>query len=326
MRIPVSIIGGFLGAGKTTLVNHLIHNGNQHGGNQHGNQRGGKRFGVIVNEFGSLGIDGSLIENLDDGVAELANGCLCCVARDDVVEALVKLARQDPAPEHVLIELSGVADPVPAAQTLLEPLVRQVFTLESIIAVADARNLLDTVRNHPEGGLQLAYASNIVLNKHDIATPEQIDSAKEVINNVNPLATVHYVSHSQIDPAKVIGIDTFNDKLTDPSQFESAHVHTKGMTSFVLEADTPLDQDAFNDFIEDEIKARPGQVLRCKGWLNVQGFERAVLFQAVRDIVSVELGDDPPERSQLVVIGTNLDKDAFAKAFARATARPAKRR
>lgn len=312
MRIPVSIIGGFLGAGKTTLVNHLIH-------------KGGKRFGVIVNEFGSLGIDGSLIENLDDGVAELANGCLCCVARDDVVAALVKLAQQDPVPEHVLIELSGVADPVPAAQTLLEPLVRQVFMLESIIAVADARNLLDTVRNHPEGGLQLAYASNIVLNKHDIATPDQIDSAKEVIRNVNPLATVHYVSHSQIDPNKVIGIDTFGTEK-DPSQFESVHVHTQGMTSFVLEADTPLDQDAFNDFIEDEIKSRPGQVLRCKGWLNVRGFERAVLFQAVRDIVSVELGDDPPERSQLVVIGTNLDKDAFAKAFARTVSRPARQR
>lgn len=317
MRIPVSIVGGFLGAGKTTLVNHLIH-------------KGGKRFGVIVNEFGSLGIDGSLIENLDDGVAELANGCLCCVARDDVVAALVKLAQQDPVPEHVLIELSGVADPVPAAQTLLEPLVRQVFTLESIIAVADARNLLDTVRNHPEGGLQLAYASNIVLNKHDIATLEQIASAKAVISNVNPLATVHYVSHSQVDPAKVIGIDTFsaaNDSgVNDPSQFASAHVHTEGMKSFVLEADTPLEQDAFNDFIEDEIKARPGQVLRCKGWLNVRGFERAVLFQAVRDIVSVELGDDPPEHSKLVVIGTNLDKAAFEKAFARATARPAKRR
>lgn len=312
MRIPVSIIGGFLGAGKTTLVNHLIN-------------KGGKRFGVIVNEFGSLGIDGSLIENLDDGVAELANGCLCCVARDDVVEALVKLARQDPAPEHVLIELSGVADPVPAAQTLLEPLVRQVFTLESIIAVADARNLLDTVRNHPEGGLQLAYASNIVLNKHDIATPEQIDSAKEVINNVNPLATVHYVSHSQIDPTKVIGIDTFS-AADDPSTWDSPHVHTEGMKSFVLQADTPLEQDAFNDFIEDEIKSRPGQVLRCKGWLNVRGFERAVLFQAVRDIVSVELGDDPPEHSKLVVIGTNLDKAAFEKAFARAAAHPAKRR
>ena len=309
MRIPVSIIGGFLGAGKTTLVNHLIH-------------KGDKRFGVIVNEFGSLGIDGSLIENLDDGVAELANGCLCCVARDDVVAALVKLAQQDPAPEHVLIELSGVADPVPAAQTLLEPLVRQVFTLESIIAVADARNLLDTVRNHPEGGLQLAYASNIVLNKHDIATPEQIASAKAVISNVNPLATVHYVSHSQVDPSKVIGIDTFS-AANDPSQLESQHVHTEGMKSFVLEADTPLEQDAFNDFIEEEIKARPGQVLRCKGWLNVRGFERAVLFQAVRDIVSVELGDDPPEHSTLVVIGTNLDKAAFEKAFARATARPA---
>ncbi len=318
MRIPVSIIGGFLGAGKTTLVNHLIH-------------KGGKRFGVIVNEFGSLGIDGSLIENLDDGVAELANGCLCCVARDDVVEALVKLARQDPAPEHVLIELSGVADPVPAAQTLLEPLVRQVFTLESIIAVADARNLLDTVRNHPEGGLQLAYASNIVLNKHDIATPEQIDSAKAVINNVNPLATVHFVSHSQVDPSKVIGIDTFSSASSaegianDPSQFESQHVHTEGMKSFVLEADTPLEQDAFNDFIEDEIKSRPGQVLRCKGWLNVQGFERAVLFQAVRDIVSVDLGDDPPEHSKLVVIGTNLDRAAFEKAFARVASRPIKR-
>lgn len=145
-RIPVTVIGGFLGAGKTTLVNHLV-------------SHGGKRFGVIVNEFGQIGIDGSLIENLDtDGIAELSNGCLCCVGRDDLVDTVFRLANRKHPPEHILIELSGLADPVPVAQTLLDRFVRAKFELDGILGVADARHLEQTLSDAPEGGARAGPA------------------------------------------------------------------------------------------------------------------------------------------------------------------------
>ena len=177
-RIPVTVVGGFLGAGKTTLVNHLI-------------KTGGKRFGVIVNEFGDINVDGALIENLEadeDGVTEFSNGCLCCVGRDDLAEAMIKLAMRKNPPEHLLIELSGLADPVPVAQTVLDPQLRGLFDLDSIIGVADARNLERTLSDVPEGAVQLAYASNIVLNKTDLADESQLETARGLLRGLNPLA------------------------------------------------------------------------------------------------------------------------------------------
>lgn len=142
-RTPVTLIGGFLGAGKTTLVNHLIQSGTQ-------------RFGIVVNEFGDTGVDGSLIERVSsDGVAELSNGCLCCVARDDLLTALFKLLYQPDKPDCILIELSGLADPVPVALTVLDPMTRLKFELDGIVGVADARNLEQTLREVSEGAVQL---------------------------------------------------------------------------------------------------------------------------------------------------------------------------
>lgn len=127
-RIPVTVIGGFLGAGKTTLVNHILRGSPQ-------------RIGVMVNEFGKTGVDGGLIEALDDDVQELTAGCLCCSGREDLLAALVGLAyrgeQQGQVPHHILIELSGVADPVPVLHTLLEPDVKQLLRLDSLVTVLE---------------------------------------------------------------------------------------------------------------------------------------------------------------------------------------------
>lgn len=304
-RIPVTIIGGFLGAGKTTLVNHLV-------------RQGGKRFGVIVNEFGKTGVDGSLIENVDsDGVAELANGCLCCSGRDDLLAALVKLAMRDSPPEHVLIELSGVADPLPVAQTILDPYVKSLFALDSLMGVADACNLEQTVQENPEGRAQLAYANTVVLNKADLASPERLRAARELLGDLNPLAVVHEVAHAAVDPARVLHTGAFDP--TCVLELETVQ-HTKGLKSFTLRADYPLAHAPFTEFLKVMILYNSGNVYRTKGFVSLSGIDQRVLVQTVRDILDLSpAAQTDTGHSELVVIGRELNRSVFEQRFAHVT-------
>ena len=308
-RIPVTIIGGFLGAGKTTLLNYLLQNAD-------------RRFGVIINEFGQTGIDGALVEKLEqDRVTELSNGCLCCFGRDDLVDSLLALAAHPTPPEHVLIELSGVADPVPVAQTVLDPYVREVFNLDNIVAVADAGNLERTVRDCPEGAVQLAYATSIVLNKCDLASAEQRETARRIIAKLNPLASCSETSAGHVDAAALLNQRLLSEAWQLP---EEAAQHSPGLQSVTLRSASPLQRQAFNRFVEQWIVAKPEQVYRAKGFLQLREVEKPVLLQAVRDIFSITLSDKPLADgvSQLVVIGRHLDVEAMRQAFAEASQAP----
>ncbi|WP_027883602.1 CobW family GTP-binding protein [Meiothermus rufus] len=300
-RIPVSIIGGFLGAGKTTLVNHLV-------------RSGAHRFGIIVNEFGETSIDGSLIENVDtDGIAELANGCLCCVGREDLTSALFKLIARKDRPEYILIELSGLADPVPVAQTILDPFARSRFALDGIIAVADARHLERTLQNSPEGAVQLAYASVVVLNKTDLVSPTQRAEAEGLIQKLNPLSQIYPAVQANVAPQALL-----HQRASTPDWQPQPHPHrhTPHLTSFTLRAERPLERQKVNAFIDHYLIARPDAVLRAKGFLSVKGFEKQVIFQSVREIFSLELSRHPPTApSHLVVIGRGLDAQEYQEAF-----------
>lgn len=306
-RIPVSVIGGFLGAGKTTLVNHLI-------------EKGQRKFGIIVNEFGETGIDGSLIENVDtDGVAELSNGCLCCVGRDDLVSAMFKLLGRKDRPDYLLIELSGLADPVPVAQTVMDPFAKTKFALDGIIGVADARNLEQTLRDGPEGAIQLAYASTVVLNKADLASPEQLETAQKIIQKINPLAQIQVTDHSKADPQSLLGLGAFD---VDWQPASHQHLHTPGVQSFSLSTDKLLDRQRVNEFIDQYLISRPDAVFRAKGFLSVKGFDKEVIFQSVREIFSLELSEKPATgTSRLVVIGRGLNQFEYEEAFRQMQAR-----
>lgn len=306
-RIPVSVIGGFLGAGKTTLVNHLI-------------EKGQRKFGIIVNEFGETGIDGSLIENVDtDGVAELSNGCLCCVGRDDLVSAMFKLLGRKDRPEYLLIELSGLADPVPVAQTVMDPFAKTKFELDGIIGVADARNLEQTLRDGPEGAIQLAYASTVVLNKTDLASREQVETAQKIIQKINPLAQIQITDHSKADPESLLGLKAF-DVHWQPTGHQ--HLHTPNVQSFSLSTDKLLDRQKVNEFIDQYLISRPDAVFRAKGFLSVKGFDKEVIYQSVREIFSLELSDKSATgASKLVVIGRGLNQFEYEEAFRRMQAR-----
>lgn len=307
-RIPVTIVGGFLGAGKTTLVNHLV-------------AQGGWRFGVIVNEFGETGVDGSLIENVDsDGVAELSSGCVCCFGRDDLLVALVKLAARGTPPEGVLIELSGVADPLPVAQTILDPHVRTLFALDSLVGVADARHLYRTLTDNPEGAAQLLYANTVVLNKADLASDEELRVAEGLIADLNPLARVHTVARAAVDPARLLGVGAFDPARVNADLDANPDVqHTAGLQSVTLRAGTPLDARRFDGFLKAHLLSSPDRVYRGKGFVSLEGVEGRVQVQTVRDILDLSLTEGPTDgASKLVVIGRELERAAMERGFARA--------
>jgi len=300
-RIPVVVVGGFLGAGKTTLVNHLIRSLPH-------------RLGVIVNEFGAQGVDGSLIERLQDDVTELTAGCLCCTGRDDLLRALVTIAMREQKPDAVIVELSGVADPTPVLTTLLERSVRAAFRVTTLVAVVDARHALQTLREHPEAARQLAYANVVVLNKTDLADPALLDHAQGVLRGVNPLADIKRVEQGQIDAEALLARDDFDPRVLDGVDTRAAH--TPGLKSFTLRADRPLDPYTWQRFMTDYLLSRPAEVLRAKGFLDLFGYPQRILFQAVRDLFTADAWEAGDGTSELVVIGRGLDRAEFEAAWA----------
>ncbi|THF86503.1 GTP-binding protein [Deinococcus sp. KSM4-11] len=295
-RVPVIVVGGFLGAGKTTLVNHLIRSLPH-------------RLGIIVNEFGQAGVDGSLIERLQDDVTELTAGCLCCTGRDDLLRALVTIAMRDQKPDAVVVELSGVADPTPVLTTLLERSVRAAFRVTTLVAVVDARHVLQTLREHPEAARQLAYANVVVLNKTDLADPILLDHAEDVLRGVNPLAEIKRVERGQLDADALLARDDFDPRVLDG--VDDRAQHTPGLKSFTLRAARPLDPYLWQRFMTGFLLSRPSEVLRAKGFLDLHGYPQRILFQAVRDLFTADAWDAGDGSSELVVIGRGLDRAEF---------------
>ncbi|WP_019012011.1 CobW family GTP-binding protein [Deinococcus aquatilis] len=299
-RVPVIVIGGFLGAGKTTLVNHLIRSLPH-------------RLGIIVNEFGQAGVDGGLIERLNDDVTELTAGCLCCTGRDDLLRALVTIAMREQKPDAVIVELSGVADPTPVLTTLLERSVRAAFRVTTLVAVVDARHALQTLRDHPEAARQLAYANVIVLNKTDLSDPGLLDHAASVLRGVNPLARIVRVEQGQLDADALLARDDFDPRVLDGA--DQAAQHTPGLKSFTLRATRPLDPYRWQRFMTDLILSRPAEVLRVKGFVDLYGYPQRILFQAVRDLFTADAWEPGDGQTELVFIGRGLDRAEYTAAF-----------
>jgi G3E family GTPase len=299
-RLPVTIVTGFLGAGKTTLVRKFLQTPE------------GRGTALVVNEFGSVGIDDALLRSSTDEVTLLGNGCLCCNTRSDLQIALRRLvADRDrgkiPHFGRVLIETSGLADLSPILQTFsTDRALGSEFAIEVVLTLVDAVNGLRNLDKHPEARKQVILADRLVISKIDLADAATKKKLAAKLKSLNPRAEIDMALDGEIDPRHLI--DSGQD-ATAPrrSGFVAEASHSDGIASFVLREKEPLEWAVFRRAMETLIALRGPDLLRIKGLLNLAGSKGPVVFQAVQHLIHppVELAEWPDQdRSSRVVFIT----------------------
>ncbi len=212
--IAMTIISGFLGAGKTTLLNHIL------------NANHGMRIAVLVNDFGAINIDSQLVVGVEGETINLSNGCICCTIRGDLLQAVIKLVRQENPPEYIIIETSGVSDPVAVANTFFMPEVKPVIRLDSILTVVDAEQLRDLESENYDLAIdQIAVADIIVLNKVDLVTAEQLETVRDMIRQISPDARILEVTHGNVPLELVLGVGKYAPEKVAQRPERDIHVH-----------------------------------------------------------------------------------------------------
>lgn len=339
-KLPVTVITGFLGSGKTTLISHLMRN------------PGGRRLAVIVNEFGDVGVDGDILKSCalpdcpEENIVELANGCICCTVADDFIPTLERLMALDPRPDHILIETSGLALPKPLLKAFDWPAIRSRITVDGVIALADAEAVaagrfapdvaaVDAQRAADESldhetplsevfEDQIACADLVLLTKPDLAGPEGLAAARAVIaaEAPRPLPVIE-VAEGAVDARVILGLNAAAESDLDarPSHHDGADDHDhEDFESVVVDVPAQADPEALAARIRD-LAARHG-ILRVKGHVEVTGKPMRLLVQAVGSRVRHQYdrpwqpGED--RRGRLVVIAEHdaIDEAALAAALA----------
>jgi G3E family GTPase len=334
-KIPVTVLTGYLGAGKTTLLNRIL------------SEPHGKKYAVIVNEFGEIGIDNELVVNADEEVFEMNNGCICCTVRGDLVRIIDGLMRRKGKFDAIIVETTGLADPAPVAQTFfMDENVGAKTRLDAVVTVADAKWLKDRLKDAPEAKNQIAFADVILINKTDLVTPAELAEVEARIRAINPYARLHRTERSKIALNEVLGRNAFDlDRILDiEPEFLTAdehdhdhhhdhdhghdhhhhhgglkHYHDEDMQSISLKSDKPLDADKFFPWVQDLVQTEGKDILRSKGILSFKDDPERFVFQGVHMILD---GDhqrkwkDGEERlSRIVFIGRHLPEDKIRKGF-----------
>jgi G3E family GTPase len=342
-KIPVTVLTGYLGAGKTTLLNRIL------------SEPHGKKYAVIVNEFGEIGIDNDLIVNADEEIFEMNNGCICCTVRGDLVRIIDGLMRRKGKFDAIIVETTGLADPAPVAQTFfMDENVGAKTKLDAVVTVADAKWLKDRLKDAPEAKNQIAFADVILLNKTDLVTPAELTDVEARIRGINPYARLHRTERSKIAIDQVLDRNAFDlDRILaiEPDFLEGEdehghdhhhhdhdhdhhhghdhghehhhhglkHYHDEDMQSVALKTDRPLSPDKFFPWIQKLVAEDGPKILRCKGILNFKDDPERFVFQGVHMILDGDhqrpWKDGETRDSRVVFIGRELPEEKIKSGF-----------
>ena len=339
-KVPVTVLTGYLGAGKTTLLNRIL------------SEPHGKKYAVIVNEFGEIGIDNDLVVGVDEEIFEMNNGCICCTVRGDLMRILDGLMRRERKFDAIIVETTGLADPAPVAQTFfMDENVGRKTKLDAVVTVADAKWLSERLKDAPEAKNQIAFADVILINKTDLVSTDELSDVEARIRGINPYAKLHRTERAKIPLDAVLGRNAFDlDRILDlePAFLEGdehdhhngqeqgdhphdhdhehtqahgglKHYHDEEMQSIALRTDTPLDPDKFFPWVQDLVQKEGPSILRCKGILAFKDDDQRFVFQGVHMILD---GDhqrpwkkDEKRESRIVFIGRNLPGKLITEGF-----------
>ncbi|WP_373537865.1 GTP-binding protein [Microcoleus sp.] len=350
--LPVTIITGFLGSGKTTLLNHILTN------------QQGLKTAVLVNEFGEIGIDNELIVTTDDNMVELNNGCICCTINEDLVNAVYKVLERQENLDYLVVETTGLADPLPVALTFLSTELRDLTRLDSIVTVVDAANYSLDLFNSEAAYSQIAYGDIIILNKTDLVEEADLDLLEVKIRDVKEGARIVRTVNSQVPLPLVLSVGLFeSDKYFQSEETASSHEHhdhghhdhehhehhdhhdhghghehhdhshhdhsdhleNDGFTSISFQSDKPFSLRKFQYFLDNQL---PTNVFRAKGIMWFEESPKRHIFHLSGKRFSMDddewKGDD--RKNQLVLIGQGLDTETLRSQIENCLCMPAPNR
>ena len=312
-QVPVTVLTGFLGAGKTTLLNRIL------------TEHHGRKYAVIVNEFGEQGIDNDLVVDADEEVFEMNNGCICCTVRGDLIRILGGLMKRADQLDAIIVETTGLADPAPVAQTFfVDQDVADRTKLDAIVTVADAVHLNSQLGEHHEAEEQIAFADIVLLNKTDLVKGDNLEGVQSRIRKINPYAKIIKTAHCETPLDQVLGLDAFSlDRVLEiePDFLESDHdhEHDDDVNSVSFVSETPLDLDKFEAWFGNLLRTHGQDILRSKGIIEFLGVDERYVFQGVHMLMDASPMGNWPEgksrSSRMVFIGRNLESMNLLEGF-----------
>jgi G3E family GTPase len=311
-QVPVTLLTGFLGAGKTTLLNRIL-----------GSQRA-LRSAVLVNEFGDVGIDHELVVATSDSMVELSNGCICCSINGELQEAVHRVLERPEPIDLIVVETTGLADPLPVALTFLAGDLRDRLRLDSIITLIDAEHFSATALESPIARAQVVYGDILLLNKADLVDEQRLNAVEAELRAIKTDARILRSSRGEVPLALLLSVGLFeSDRLASLQAQEEHHHHhghehhhphtpeLEGFNSVSLAVDAPFDLRRFQHFLDNQL---PESVFRAKGVLWFRETERRHLFHLCGKRFTIDDSDWPEgseRHTRVVAIGKDLDQAAL---------------
>jgi G3E family GTPase len=336
-KIPVTVLTGYLGAGKTTLLNRIL------------TEPHGRKFAVIVNEFGEIGIDNELVVGADEEIFEMNNGCICCTVRGDLIRIIEGLLKRKGKFDSIIVETTGLADPAPVAQTFfVDADVKAAASLDAVVTVADAKWLSDRLKDAPEAKNQIAFADVILLNKTDLVTPDELAEVEGRIRAINPYAKLHKTTKCGVAIDEVLNRNAFDlqrileiepEFLHEEEHHDHDHGHEHGhahkhdehdhkglkhyhdeeMQSLSLTLEGDVDPEKFLTWVNEYVQKEGPSILRSKGILAFKDEPKRFVYQGVHMMLDGDLQREwkPDEKrvSRIVFIGRHLKEDEIRAGF-----------